>query len=690
MNDMKLEMVRELASLAGVDTHYDDIWGHRIQADEETLAGVLQAMGYADLSTQGLPEAIREIRKEIDFPIPPVISSRNGAGTLIPAAGWLRGILTLRGEEGMGSRFEWGGTGPLEYRLPGEFPRGYYRMEGEFSTSTGEIRFSSLLVYAPEKCWPAPADRIWGTTVAAYSLYTGKKEWIGDLRDLRDAVEVMERNGAGFVGLLPLHLLENRLPFGISPYYPLDRLLWNPVYLPLDEVAGYFEWPDFFPGRLLRSSTGPDTEPGLVDYETAWREKRAFLEKVFERFYQTERRRTTARWQDFQTFLAGEGDRGWMRAFFHTYREQEQKSWRDWPALFRDRDRTAIREWIAGNEQDVLFHSWLQWLTEKFLGEVGQEQNILGFDLPIGSSPEGSECWLNQELFASGARVGAPPDDFSPQGQNWGFLPVNPWIDRKQEYSHFRALLQKNMRFSRFLRIDHIMGLYRSFWIPEKSSTGRGTYVRQFSKDLFAILALESERNRVTIIGEDLGTVPPRVRELMDESGVLCTKVFYFEQDEKGFPLPPDHYPRQAFITMNTHDMPTLRAFCAGSDLTLRRELGIFDESTCERLLRERGEFLKRVIDRLRDWGFLQEIPEGDLYPILFSALLRYLAATECRIRVVSLEDVMRLDLQPNLPSTTIPENWRHRVNVGDSAFSEQVRKVHETMREKSTFIQTP
>lgn len=668
-----MNRLRTLAKMYGIETDYFDIWGHYNQVSDEVIQNLLRSMGEYRLGDTDLADSISRKQKELDFPIPPVVVTSNREFTFVLDPSWRSAHLTLTGSS---AGLDINGSiekGICRFKLPMDLEWGYYNLEFDIETNTQTLVLKSLLVLSPGFCYLPENREFWGLNLGVYSLQTDRNQGIGDLRDLEMVGNILKENGGNFLGILPIHLLENRLPDGVSPYYPLDRMEWNPIYLPLD-------WVDQFLGVSAGSNwlQSDNYRIGTVgcneqlDYQKVWSLKDQILRRFYQTWLKSQSETASVRKKEFYTFLEEEGKRLLYSAFFQTYAYSDGWDYRSWPEDYKNTDFRAIESYIFENREEVYYHIFLQWMMNNYLFRLSQSTNMIGFDLPVGTSLTGIESWLNQELFIFSQRVGAPPDDFSPAGQNWGFPPINPWKDREQGYSHFISLLRTNMKFSSFLRIDHIMGLYRLFCIPEGADAQCGTYIRYFFNDLLGILALESQRNQVVVIGEDLGTVPPLVREAMKQYRILSTRVLYFESDHHGFLPTPGQFPRKSMITIGTHDMPPFKAFLQGKDIEIRVNLGLFNqkEGTDHQLIR--NERINKIKSKLIEWGFLSNTIDSSLF---FEAVVRYLAITPSLLKVINLDDLFGSDIQLNIPGTTIEyPNWRHRINIIQSDLD---RKIH-------------
>lgn len=668
--------LRKLAELYGIETNYYDIHGSHIQIEDEVLVNLLGSFGEYPQNRSGWVENIHRKKEEIAFPIPPVIVTSTREIAFVPQLNWLSGSLFLARENvilEIPFRVE---NHKWSFPLPLDLEWGYYPLNFEIRTTLNTLYLKSYFIFTPKYCYLPEEKNFWGLNLAVYSLNTRRKQGIGDLQDLRLVSDLLQKYGGNFLGILPIHLLENRMPYGTSPYYPMDRLEWNPIYLPLEWIAQILEI------NLEHNSTEfcsllndqSSQNRSLLDYESAWKGKDQILRNFFQIWQKKAIKPSSLSKKSFSDFLTDGGKRIIHSAFFQAYALKQGWDFRSWPQDFQRGDEEAVAQFINKNHEEVNYFLFLQWLMEIYLKTYFQSSNMLAFDLPVGTSPTGIESWLNQDLFVFSQRVGAPPDDFSPAGQNWGFPPMNPWKDREKHYSHFISLIQANMKYCSFLRIDHIMGLYRLFWIPEGCDPKHGTYVRSFFQDLLGIVALESHRRQVIVIGEDLGTVPPQVREAMKAYKILSTRVLYFESDHKGFIPAPECYPRETMVTIGTHDMPPLKAFLEGKDIDLREKLNLFTPEEATEQYQIRQYRIQGIKSKLMEWGYWRET---DTFEDLLEAFLLYLSKTSSTLKIVNLDDLIESDVQLNIPGT-INEypNWRHRLLVGCDELESKIQKM--------------
>ncbi|NLJ49405.1 MAG: 4-alpha-glucanotransferase [Candidatus Atribacteria bacterium] len=668
--------LRKLAELYGIETSYDDIHGNHVHIEDEILVNMLRSFGEYPQNSSDWEENLHRKEEEVAFPIPPVIVSSNRKITFIPQTNWLSGFLFFTREDillEIPFRVE---DQKWSFCLPTDLEWGYYPLKFEIRTTFNTLCLKSFFIFTPGFCYLPEGKNFWGLNLAVYSLNTGRNQEIGDLQDLRLVRDLLLKNGANFLGILPIHLLENRMPYGISPYYPMDRLEWNPIYLPLEWVAQILEINQELNSSEYCSLLNDQSPLNMsqLDYESAWKRKDKILRSFFQIWRKRKDHSPDLNKKSFFNFLTNGGKRIVHSAFFQAYALRQGRDFRSWPQDFQRKKEDAITQFIDTNQEEVYYFAFLQWLMELYLKTFFQSSDMLAFDLPVGTSPSGIESWLNQDLFVFSQQVGAPPDDFSPAGQNWGFSPVNPWKDRDNHYAHFISLIQTNMKFCSFLRIDHIMGLYRLFWIPEGCDPKYGTYVRSFFHDLLGIVALESHLQKVIVVGEDLGTVPPQVREAMKTYKMLSTRVLYFESDQNGFIPMPKHYPRETMVTIGTHDMPPLKAFLEGKDIDLRERLRLFtpEEATVQYQIRRQR--IAGIRNKLIEWGYLSD---PNRFEDFLEAVLLYLSKTSSTLKIVNLDDLMESDIQINLPGTiTEYPNWRHRLLVHQDELEKKIRKM--------------
>jgi 4-alpha-glucanotransferase len=358
-------------------------------------------------------------------------------------------------------------------------------------------------------------------------------------------------------------------------------------------------------------------------------------------------------------------------------------NWRTWPTELQDAGSAAVKRFAVEHERRVDFHKWLQFELDRQLGEIAERARTSGMevglyqDLAVGSSGTGSDAWAQRDLFVDGVSIGAPPDAYSDFGQKWGFPPLNPHALRQDRYRYLIRLLRSGFRHAGALRMDHVMGLFRLFWIPEGATGKEGAYVRYPSNDLLGILALESHRHRALVVGEDLGIVPGEVPPAMEKWSVLSSKVLYFERTSGGGFKPQSEYPELSLASANTHDMPTIAGFWSGRDVDLRCSLGLIEASRTADAVAEREHEREALVHRLREDGALplreQVAKDASGVPIIKRAIHDFLCASPAALVALSLDDLGGETEPVNVPG------------VGADKFPVWSRKMRRTIPEIAT-----
>ncbi|MFO1304697.1 MAG: 4-alpha-glucanotransferase [Burkholderiales bacterium] len=515
---------------------------------------------------------------------------------------------------------------------------------------------------------PPPGARLFGPAIQLHALRSLRNWGVGDFTDLATLAQIAAAQGASFVGVNPLHELFLDRPAQASPYSPSTRLALNPLYIDVEAVDGFdavraLATRGAFAQRIAALRATP-----LIDYAGVWAAKREVLVLLFEHF---ERAATVQSREAFRAFAAEQHEAVRDAALFDALQahlsahDANVWGWPAWPDAYRQRDGASVAAFEREHARSIEFHLFLQWQADVQLARAHAAARDAGMsigiyrDLAVGANPGGAETWQDPRLFAEGVHVGAPPDDFNRKGQDWGLPPWIPNELRLARYEPFVKLVRANMRHAGALRIDHVMGLARLYWIPRGMSPEDGAYVRYPLDDLCAALAGESARQRCLVVGEDLGTVPDSLRETLRDAGVFSYRVLYFERTADGAFAPPAAYPTQALVSVSTHDLPTLRGFLGGTDLAHRARLSLFpSEALRDRLYAERDR------DRAALDGALasERVADDDIAV----AVHRYAARTPCTLMTVQLEDVFGEAEQANLPATLEDQhpNWRRKVGL--------------------------
>src|SRR3954462_1024658 len=506
-----------------------------------------------------------------------------------------------------------GSTRHVDGELPEDFPLGYPWLQ-----APGGPR--RRLIVSPGRCW-LPDERSWGWAVQLYATRSRASWGIGDLADLRQGRRMAAHQGAGFVLINPLHAVAPIPQQEASPYLPATRRFRNPIYLRVDEVPG---------ADTVDIGDGAELNDGeLIDRDAIWARKRAALHSIFLHHGGGE---AFVRWRE----EAGQTLQDW--ATWAAITDEHGADWHAWPEELRRPDSPGVAEWVEQRGAAVAFHAWLQWALELQLTAATDGLTVIQ-DLPIGVAGGGADAWTWQEVLAEGASVGAPPDAFNANGQDWGSPPLIPWRLRDADYEPFIQSIRSTIAGAGGLRIDHVMGLFRLWWVPADGSAADGAYVRYPSDDLLDIVALESARAGALVVGEDLGTVEEGVREAMAEHGVLSYRLLWFEDDD------PARWPAEAMAAVTTHDLPTGAGLWTGAGVGEQREHGT---GTDEELEQGRESLLERL-KGVRPNATAETAVQG-AYARLAEAPSLLLSAT--------LEDAVADRRRPNMPGTTDRPNW--------------------------------
>ncbi|MFF7451090.1 MULTISPECIES: 4-alpha-glucanotransferase [unclassified Streptomyces] len=646
------EDLSRLAELHGVATSYSPSPDRTVAASATALTLALAALG-VDASRPAAALAARE-RALRDRLLPPTVVSWSGAPPAalenLPSGTRLR-IETEQGE----TRSSAAQLPPGVHRLTATAPDG----------RTAEAH----LVAAPARL-PTPTGRSHGLLVQLYSLLSERSWGMGDLGDLAELTAWAGRAlGAGFVQVNPLHAAVPGAPTDPSPYRPSSRRFPDPVHLRVEDVPEYAHVTDREAVRSLAERAGRLREAvldkgELIDRDAVWELKREALELVREVPLGPGRRAAYA------DFLAEEGQALEDHATWCALAEVHGSDWSRWPAGLRDPRSGETARARAELMDRVDLHCRLAWLTDAQLvatqraaREAGMPVGVV-HDLAVGVHPQGADAWAQQEYFAAGMSVGAPPDAFNARGQDWGLPPWRPDRLAESGYAPYRRLLKALFRYAGALRIDHVMGLFRLWWVPQGHPPTEGTYVRYDAEAMLAVLVLEASRARAVVIGEDLGTVEPGVRETLRERGVLGTSVLWFERDWEGDgrPLPPEHWRADCLATATTHDLPSTAARLTGEHVELRHRLGLLTRTLAEERAEaaaDTGEWLE-LLSRL---GLLHGTGGGhgiSTEEAEVQAVHRFLLRTPARLVGVWLPDAVGDRRPQNLPGTWDQyPNWR-------------------------------
>ena len=671
-----LDLLRYVADRNGVATGYWDWYGNWIDVSAESLLEVLRALGVpvSPESTVGdLREAARLVdEREWRQTLPPTIVARQGGGyefpVHVPDGAWVAVQWIL--EDGRSGHCEQLDryvpprtiddrlVGRATFDVPHWLPLGWHRL---VATVEGGLVASSTLIIVPSSL-DAPAlrggKRAWGVGAQMYSTRSHASWGIGDAVDLADLAAITADKGADFLLINPVHAPQPISPQENSPYLPVSRRWLNPIYIRPEAIAEYAALPQESRDAIeqLRAQTVDfAVDEDLIDRDRVWEAKRKALEIVFaaERPYR--------RQSDFDHFIERGGADLANYALWCALVEREETV--ELPEALSRSSAPAVEMERLEVSDRVEFWQWCQWIVSQQLGEaqacarrVGMSMGIMA-DLAVGVHSRGSERWSHPTLFADGISVGSPPDMYSQQGQNWSQPPWSPKALAESGYVQLRDMLRAALANAGAIRIDHILGLFRLWWIPEGRCASEGTYVYYDHEAMVGIVLLEAQRAGAVVIGEDLGVVEPWVRDYLRERGVLGTSVVWFEKDGGGWPLRPCDYRERALAAVNIHDLPPTQGYIRGIQTTLRSELGLLVDDVETVRAQDRLE-LEQVEARLREYGLIDSAQPTERE--LVEALYAYIAQTPSKLVVASLVDAVG-DLRPqNMPGTDadLYPNW--------------------------------
>jgi 4-alpha-glucanotransferase len=581
--------------MSGIQTEYIDALGKSHAAPATTIRTIEEAMGV------GGPSA-----------------AHGDAATVVTEPGSRLQVGPAEIE------LEDGATLRVDGVLPRDVPEGYHRIQRRSGRA-------STLIVAPRVCHLPASFRTWGWAVQLYGARSRRSWGIGDLGDLRWLGRWAAEANAGIALINPLAAASPTLPQQPSPYFPSSRRFRNPLYLRIEEVEGARGVQGLARlgerGRALNAARE-------IDRDAIFRLKSSALQKIWQRV----RGRRNAAFERFRREQTGLE----QFAIFSVLAERFGAGWQGWPAEFRHPGSAAVAAAVRDtrSRDRVLFHQWVQFQIDRQLARASAAMPVMQ-DLPIGFDAGGADGWAFQDVLAQGISVGAPPDEFNTRGQDWGLPPFVPDKLRSAGYEPFVQTIRACLRHAGGLRIDHAMGLFRLFWIPVGSEPRDGAYVRSHAADLLSIVALESQRARAVIVGEDLGTVEEEAREQLAAKQILSYRLLWFEK------TPPAKFPDRALAAVTTHDLPTIAGLWSDSDLEAQKRLGLSpnEAGTVE---------IKDRVRKLTGAGPQTPVPE------IVARVHEGLSRSRSRILTATLDDAMAVEERPNMPATTDEwPNWR-------------------------------
>lgn len=594
--------------------------------------------------------------------------------------------------------------------LPVGLPLGYHNLQVIQKEKTSFCR----IIVTPKRCYLPKVlleeRKLWGASVQLYSLRSDNNWGIGDFGDLKQMINEVGRRGGSFVGLNPIHSLFPANPESASPYSPSSRCWFNIIYIDVTAVEDFKHSQDaqlWWHSHVTQADLAAVREIQHVDYTRVTQLKLTALKLAWQSFLL--RNKHDKQRVEFELFIQQRGESlHWQAAFdaLHIELMAHDPSfwgWPVWPEEYREAQSPAVTKFCQTHAEDVQFWCWLQWLAWCQFANCWQHSRELNMpiglyrDMAVGVTQGGVETWSDRELYSIQASIGAPPDILGPLGQNWGVAPINPHVLVERGYMPFIDLLRANMENCGALRIDHVMSLLRLWWVPQGESAANGAYVSYPVDDLLAILALESQRMRCMVIGEDLGIVPAEIISKLRDYGVFSYKVLWFEHDDEKKVRAPEQWAVQAMAVITTHDLPTMRGYWESYDFELGEQLGLYpDPVMLEELRKEREIAKQHLLDALQVDNNLKEQTVSNAALDAMSLALNqkihhFVAGTNSALLGLQPEDWQDMLEPVNIPGTSTEyANWRRKLTqtLEEMFASEQVNALLEDVNQQRKNIQ--
>ena len=673
--DVKLA---ELAERYGVATEYWNQAGAHVYVRAEVVRAVLRALD-VDAST---PESIDAALRDADLRewrrrLPPVFVTVRGeqrrAWVHVPHGALVRMWVVIAGERRELEQLDhWVDpvdvdgvlTGEASFAVPPDLRLGWHHLEAE----TDEWTARTPLVVTPRSLNPDAVigERQWGFMAQVYATRSVDSWGVGDLWDCALLGQWSAQElGAGFLLVNPLHAAEVRSPITPSPYLPVSRRFANPIYLDVLRVQEYRSLSGRQQRRIAKGAgrlQELNSSADLLDRETVWAAKRQALEMIYRTGRSAERQRAFAEYRRSQ----GRGLRDF--ATWCALSDRYGNDFGSWPKKYRHPRNAAVKKFRKRHRDAVRFFMWLQWVTDEQLGEVQDSLREAGMaigmihDLAVGVHPEGADAWALQDVLARGVSVGAPPDMYNQMGQDWSQPPWRPDALAEAAFVPYREMLRTVLRHAGGLRIDHVLGLFRMWWIPEGFAATDGTYVRFDFDAMLGIMCLEAVQSGSIVIGEDLGTVEPWVQHALADRGILGTSILWFEAQDSGEPKPPEQWRRDVLASVTVHDLPPTAGFLRDEHVRLRHALNLLTTSLEEETANAQTE-RQAWAAMLREHGLLEwdvDVDTDEGLAQLTIALHRAIAASPARLLGVALPDIFGDRRAQNQPGTDQEyPNWR-------------------------------
>lgn len=695
------DVIVEVAKSANLSQRYINAWGQDTEIDSQVQLNLLACLGYDTRNEEALRLSAEKLNKpEIIAPLTVIkqgddVEIALNLGVTVRPSDFQWQLTSSQGETFEGYlqaavvRDERKQGGALVIHLPVTLECGYHQLTVIRKRRRHPYQVQVAIV--PQQCYQAPAltagEKLWGPSIQLYSLRSEHNWGIGDFGDLKLLVSEMAQRGADFVGLNPIHALFAANPEAASPYSPSSRRWLNTIYIDVTSVAEFSlceAAQERVGSRDFQQRIEQARQSDWVDYRLVSELKLEVLSLLYQTFNQRHLQTGSQRGQDFLAFVEQSGESLTHQATFdaiHCQQQNDAGSVWGWPVFdeaFQHFNAKGSQAFLLDNKDQVQFFKYLQWVA---IGQLEEAQALakthgmkigLYRDLAVGVADSGSETWSDEGQLVLSASIGAPPDVLGPKGQNWGLPPWHPRHLQQDGYQGFIELLRANMKDCGALRIDHILGLLRLWWIPRAGEAGQGGYVNNPVDDLLGLLALESHLAQCSVIGEALGTVPDEIKQQLLDAGVYAFIVYFFEQSKQdGGILSPEHHQPKSIATLCTHDMPTLTGYWHCQDLKMGQEFGLYDDpELLKRLYDERLADKQSILNSLH-WH--QRLPshvghDARYVPMdttLALALHQHLALGASSLMAVQLEDWLGMELPVNIPGTVEEyPNWRRKLSV--------------------------
>ena len=709
-----MNLIEKLADLVGFHRSYTDSYGNQVHANESARHNLLIAMGYDLSNDDTINASIISLQEDTWRRMLPAVHiaklEDNDHKIIVSLAvtecfqmSWA--IRTEQGETLTGEVLlnelhvlEEHYLVDVKHQkfvltLP-DLPQGYH----DLTICYDQNKENCHLIYAPKTCYSpqeASTDKMWGYAAQLYSIKSEENWGMGDFGDLKSLVKKSAEQGASVIGLNPLHPLYQNNPAHRSPYSPTSRCFLNSLYIDVTQIPNFETCQDTqqrFNSDEFQAKVTFARNTELIDYPAVADVKYEIIELLFEDFLVNNKsKKVSSTYQEFLDFKLAQGNDLILLTTFDALYEHFRKTdfnaygWKMWPSEFQTPHSKEVSDFQKNHSKRIDYFAFLQWLAHRQLSDVASTAQTSGMpvglylDLAVGCDGSGVDVWSDKDVYVSGAAVGAPPDAMNTLGQDWGLTPINPVALQQQGYLPLIKALRSNMQYAGALRIDHILGLMRQYWVAPGMKANEGIYITFPFKDILRIIALESRRNDCVVIGEDLGTVPDGFSEIMEAAGLLSYKVLFFERWESGLFKRPELYPEQSMVTVSTHDLPTLTGWWKGRDLQWRQTLNLYpNEEMGQQERSSRIEDRNLLIAALADLDVidLEKSPQqtpAEMNTELSIAVQKYMAKAPSHIQLIPLEDGLEIIEQVNIPGTIDEHpNWRQKLPVTMNEFWEE------------------